>query len=122
DGLPRIVPAGVAVCADTGLRVARAWTSATPHVSRRRRGAATVASAPVDSSRKENHDQDRFRGSVGARPGRGARLLHREARLGAPSGRDPARAGRLSLAYRRPAWSDRGLVAVERDPRPAGPG
>ena len=103
DCVPRIVPAGVTVCVDPGMRAACARPSATPHVSRRRRSGAALASAPVDSSRKGNHDQDCFRRSVGARPGRGARLLHRKARLGAPCRRHPARAGELSLADRRPA-------------------
>ena len=39
--------------------------------------------------------------ALGARPGRGARLLHREARDGAPRRRDAARDGQLPLAHRR---------------------
>ena len=50
DGLPRLVPTGLRVCADPGVCVAGARASATPHVWRRRPSTSAVASARVDSS------------------------------------------------------------------------
>ena len=49
-----------------------------------------------------NDVQDRQRAGVGARPGRGAGVLHPEARHGGPVGRHRAGDGGLPLAHRRP--------------------
>ena len=55
------------------------------------------------TSKENTDDQDRKRAAMGPRPGRGPRLLHREARHGGASRRHPRRDGRLPLAHRRPA-------------------
>src|SRR5882724_5426487 len=47
DCLPRGVPAGVNTRADSDLRPARVWPSATPHVSRRQPLGSRLASAPT---------------------------------------------------------------------------
>src|SRR5882672_695554 len=74
----------------------------------------------VETRQRSTDDQDRFRRSLGARPGRGARLLYGEARLGAPRRRDPARVRQLPLADRRAARAGRCFGLAECNPGPAG--
>ena len=108
-GLPRRPPAGrrrsrgcrPAWCAPTAARRYRTfredaacrsrWTGASPQPRRH--------DQPRDE--EHQHDQHRHRPAVGARPGRGARVLHREGRLGGAQRRHRARDGQLPLADRR---------------------
>ena len=84
-----------------------------------RPGLASWASAHP-SPRSPHEHQDRQRPAVGPRPGRGPRVLHREARLGGPLGRHAARDGRLPLADRRPRRPGGLLRRADGRPRPAG--
>jgi hypothetical protein len=65
--------------------------------------AADRSTTPEDDHAEAAHPRQR----VGSRPGRRTRLLHREARAGAPRRRHRARDGQLPLAHRRPARTGR---------------
>ena len=85
-------------------------------------GAARLAwSATVNSNRRRTTMiKIATRPALGPRPGRGARLLHRQARHGGPRRRHPGRDGRLPLAHRRPARPGGRRDRADGDPRPAG--
>src|SRR5215218_10033667 len=96
DRLPCRLPAGRRPRARAGVRAARPCAPATPHVSRRQGAAAAIAWLRTFRPTEENeHDRHLARPAVGARPGRGACLLHAEARHGGQGRRDHARDGRL---------------------------
>ena len=123
DRVPRGVPAGRRPRAGPELRPPRLRAPATQHVSRRQQpDAAPSLAGDLTSTRGGHDDQDRQRAAVGPRPGRGARLLHPEARHGGPRRRHPRRAGQLPLAHRRPARAARRLDRADGDPGPAGDG
>src|SRR3954449_4314991 len=64
-----------------------------------RRATSVLGDLSVDPG--ETDDQDRHDAAVGARPGRGTRLLHAEAGDGGALRRDTPRDGELSLAHGR---------------------
>ena len=133
--VPRDVPAGPAPHPHPGLRGAGLRPPAEPHVSRSRAPARVRSVIGTHSTTRRTDDQDRQRPVLGARPGRGTRLLHADARLGGPLRRDDGgvelplarrrsgRPGRRGVgAHARPAAADarRGEQRPARRPRHQG--
>jgi hypothetical protein len=129
-GLPHRLPGGVSASRTTrprpGLRASGLRPPAKQHVSRRQAGRARLASAarerPSPTTIGGNDDQNRPRPPLGARPRRGARVLHPEAGHGSARGCHPAGAGRLPVAHRGPGRPARGFDRARRHPGSAGHG
>ena len=121
--VPGVVPACLAARHGSDVRPAGLHAPEKQHVWRRQSHRGHLASARVLSIPKEEpDDQNRQRPALGPRPGRGARLLHREARLRGANRRHASRARRLPVAHGQPAGAARRRDRADGDPGPAGDG
>ena len=110
-----LIPAGRRARPRPRLRGPRLRPSPTPHVSRRQAAPPRPSiAATVTSTQGENDDQDRKRTALGPRPGRGARLLHREGRHGGPVPTSPCRRWATSAGSpsARPSQEDVSIVLM----------